>query len=228
MSTFTTAQSAQLQTWISENRDDDSFVETLIVWVNDNTKKKRSKSPASMNMVECISWATTKPQEIVKLVGKTKGSQTKEKELYEKQWGNSMIGQVNNGQWTTKLGEEMVYTILKQRGENPRKVTTKNGWRPDWETDNYIYEVKTSNWWVNGTAGEKVLGTWIKYQQIPKLYGKPLKIVCIANQEYELEYGKTKYFGDNITPETKQVLDLAKSWDITYVRFSDMVHNFNN
>ena len=182
----------------------------------------------SMNMVECISWATTKPQEIVKLVGKTKGSQTKEKELYEKQWGNSMIGQVNNGQWTTKLGEEMVYTILKQRGENPRKVTTKNGWRPDWETDNYIYEVKTSNWWVNGTAGEKVLGTWIKYQQIPKLYGKPLKIVCIANQEYELEYGKTKYFGDNITPETKQVLDLAKSWDITYVRFSDMVHNFNN
>ena len=46
MSTFTTAQSAQLQTWISENRDDDSFVETLIVWVNDNTKKIRSKSPA--------------------------------------------------------------------------------------------------------------------------------------------------------------------------------------
>ena len=182
----------------------------------------------SMNKSECISWAITKPPKIVKLVGKTISSQTKEKELSERKWGNIMIGQVNNGQWTTRLGEELVYTILKQRGENPIKVTKKNGFQPDWETDNYIYEVKTSNWWVRGTAGEKVLGTWIKYQQVPKLYGKPLKIVCIANQEYELEYGKIKYFGDHVTPETTQVLDLAKSWGITYVRFSDMVNTLNN
>ena len=180
-------------------------------------------SISTMNISECISWATTKPTKVVKLPGKTIGSQTKEKELLERKWGNKMIGQVNNGQWTTKLGEELVYTILKQRGENPIKVIKKNGFQPDWETDDYIYEVKTSNWWVGGTAGEKVLGTWIKYQQVPKLYGKPLRIVCIANQEYELEYGKTQYFGENITSETCQILDLAKSWNITYVRFSDMV-----
>ena len=86
-----------------------------------------------------------------------------------------------------------------------------------------MYEVKTSNWWVNGTAGEKVYGTFIKYQNISDLYGKPLRIVCVANQEEELTNGKTKYFGENITKKTQQLLDLASSWGIEYVRFSDLV-----
>ena len=90
-----------------------------------------------------------------------------------------MIGQTNNGQWTTKLGENLVYNILKLRGENPKKIKKKGGFQPDWETDEYIYEVKTSNWMVSGTAGEKVLGTSLMYQDIPELYGKPLRIVCV-------------------------------------------------
>ena len=134
-----------------------------------------------------------------------------------------MIGQMNNGQWTTLLGEKLVYDVLQLRGESPRKVVRKNGFEPDWETDEYMYEVKTSNWWVSGTAGEKVYGTFIKYQNIPDLYGKPLRIVCVANQEDELTIGKTRYFGENITPKTKQVLELANSWGIQYMRFSELV-----
>lgn len=110
-----------------------------------------------------------------------------------------MIGQINNGQWTTLLGEKLVFDVLKARGENPRKVIRMDGFEPDWETDKYVYEVKTSNWWVSGTAGEKVYGTFIKYQNIPELYGKPLRIVCVAYQEEELTNGKTIYFGENIT-----------------------------
>ena len=125
------------------------------------------------------------------------------------------------------MGEKLVYDVLALRGENPRKVEKKNGFLPDWETDEYMYEVKTSNWWVSGTAGEKVLGTWIKYQTIPELYGKPLRIVCVANQEYELEYGKVKYFGENVSDKTKEVLSLAKSWGIEYMRFSDLVSVIN-
>lgn len=83
--------------------------------------------------------------------------------------------------------------------------------------------MKTSSWTVAVPAGEKVLGTWIKYQSIPELYGKPLKIVCVAYQEYELEYGKTKYFGKNVTDKTRGILNLAKSWGIEYVKFSDLV-----
>lgn len=179
------------------------------------------------NLIERIKWATTPPPKPVKTFDKNIGEQKKEAEKKEKEWGNSMIGQTNNGQWTTLLGETLVYDILKLKGENPKKVERKGGFEPDWETDKYIYEVKTSNWWVCGTAGEKVLGTWIKYQEIPELYGKPLRIVCVAKQEYELEYGKTKYFGENITQKTKQVLDLARVFGIKYMKFSELVSNFN-
>ena len=176
-----------------------------------------------VNLMERIKWATTIPNKPVKTADKTIGKQKKEAEQKEKEWGNSMIGQTNNGQWTTLLGEKLVYDVLKLRGENPVKVEIKGGFKPDWETDEYIYEVKTSNWWVDGTAGEKVLGTWIKYQEIPELYGKPLRIVCVAKQEYEFEHGKVKYFGEHITPKTKQALDLASMWGINYMKFSDLI-----
>jgi hypothetical protein len=160
---------------------------------------------------------------VYKRQGITKAKQKQGKINEEKEWGNNMIGQKNNGQWTTLLGEGLVYDVLLLRGENPRKPERKDGFIPDWETDEYIYEVKTSNWWVDGTAGEKVLGTFIKYQNVPELYGKPLKIVCVANQEEELINGKTKYFGKNITKKTQEILDLARSWNIEYIKFSDLV-----
>ena len=181
----------------------------------------------SNKIKECIQWAITKPPEITQKPGITMKKQRINAQEKEKKWGNIMIGQNDNGQWTTKLGEGMVRDVLEVRGENPIKITPKGGFEPDWETDNYIYEVKTRNWNVGGTAGEKVLGTWIKYQSIPELYCKPLRIVCVGFQEHELTYGKTKYFGDNITTKTKQILELAKSWGIEYIPFSKLIKNIN-
>lgn len=172
---------------------------------------------------ERVNWAMQKPESISKIKGVTIKQQNDKFKNEEKKWGNDMIGQQNNGQWTTLLGEGTVRDVLQLRGENPRKPDCKGGFQPDWETDEYIYEVKTLNWWVQGTAGEKVLGTFIKYQKIQELYGKPLKIVCIARQEYELTNGKTVYFGENITEQTKEVLDLARKWNIEYTKFSDLV-----
>ena len=180
------------------------------------------QSNISKHLEECVTWATTKPQPIEKKEGTTISQQKKDAQDNEKKWGNEIIQQTNNGQWTTLLGEGLVFEVLKLRGENPRKVVRKDGFEPDWETDEYMYEVKTSNWCVAGTAGEKVYGTFIKYQNIPELYGKPLRIVCVANQEEELTNGKTKYFGEK-TKKTQQILDLASSWGIEYVKFSDLV-----
>jgi len=178
---------------------------------------------ANTTLKERVEWALTKPAKVEKKEGITKGQQEENLQKEEKKWGNNMIGQQNNGQWTTLLGEHLVRDILELRGENPRKPARKGGFQPDWETDEYIYEVKTSNWWVSGTAGEKVYGTWIKYQEIPELYGKPLRIVCVASQEDELINGKTIYFGENVTKKTQQVLDMARSWGIEYVKFSDLI-----
>ena len=192
---------------------------TQLIIINKGT----SAGGANTTLKERVEWAVNKPDDVVKNEGITKEEQRENFKNKEKKWGNDMIGQKNNGQWTTKLGEGLVYDVLELRGENPRKPVNKGGFAPDWETDEYIYEVKTSNWWVPGTAGEKVLGTFIKYQNIPEFYGKPLKIVCVAEQEEQLINGKTVYFGENITEKTRQILDLARSWNIEYVKFSDLV-----
>ena len=178
---------------------------------------------ANKTLKERVEWAVKKPDNVVKNKDVTIKQQKEKLSSDEKKWGNDMIGQKNNGQWTTLLGECLVRDVLQLRGENPRKPELKGGFRPDWETDEFIYEVKTSNWWVDGTAGEKVLGTFIKYQNIPELYGKPLRIVCVANQEEELINGKTVYFGENITKKTQELLKIARLWNIEYVKFSDLV-----
>lgn len=172
-----------------------------------------------------IQWALNKPVKIEKKESISIKQQKQEKQNNEKEWGNLMINKTDCKQWTTLLGENLVKEVLIMNGENPRKPVSKNNFQPDWETDDYIYEVKTSSWCVDGTAGEKVLGTWIKYQDIPTLYKKPLRIVCVAYQEWELTFGKIKYFGEEVTEKTRLILDLAKSWDIEYITFSDLVKN---
>lgn len=180
---------------------------------------------------EIIHWAITPFEngityELKKLGDITVSKQREHAQKLEKDWGNIIIGQKNNGNWTTLLGEGIVFEVLKKLGENPRKPKIINGYSPDWETDNCIYEVKTRNWTTTGTAGEKVFGVMYKYSEIPELYGKPLKIICVAYQEYELTYGNTKIFGD-ISESKKKFIELAKSLNIEYIKFSDLVSRLN-
>ena len=44
--------------------------------------------------------------------------------------------------------------VLNGRVWRPKKI---NGYKPDWETEDGIYEAKTRNWTTSGTAGEKIL-----------------------------------------------------------------------
>jgi len=126
-----------------------------------------------------------------------------------------------------KIGENLVYDILSFMGENPRKPQKYPNccYQVDWEGDNYIWEVKTRSWTEPGTAGEKVLGTMYKYSDLPVIYGKPLKIVCIGYQEYELCNNNTRIW--NVASERKKkMLELARSFDIEYIKFSDLVKPF--
>lgn len=170
---------------------------------------------------EIIKWATT-PWFNGLTYKKISKEDRKIAALKEKEWGNNLINMTNNGNWTTRVGEGIVHDILIHRNENPRRPQNLSCYNPDWETDKCIYEVKTSNWTVGGTAGEKVLGTMYKYSDIPIIYNKPLKIICIAYQEYELTHCNTKIFGD-ISENKKKFLALAKSMGIEYIKFSDFI-----
>ena len=144
----------------------------------------------------------------------------------EKEFGNRMIGQVNNTQFTTVLGEGLVFAELFRQGKNPRRPLKKEGKIPDIETDDAIYEVKTRNWTTSGTAGEKVLGAPFKYAEVPRLYNKPLKIVLVAYQEYECCNGSSISIFGNISEEKQRMLKFYKDeFQIEYIKFSDLIKN---
>ena len=149
--------------------------------------------------------------------------QTKEHNEIEKDWGNQMINQKNNGQWTTNLGEHYIYQILKELGKNPRRPETKEHYRPDIETDDAIYEIKTRNYTTSGTAGEKVYGVPYKYAEVPSFYNKPLKIVCVGYQERELTEGHTPIFGNTRSIHEKILEFYKNELNIEYVRASDLI-----
>ena len=179
------------------------------------------------SMYKVLNWCLNEfPNGLTKKVTKEeleKANNIEKKEMNEIISENDKI----NSQWTTKIGEGVVYNILKALGENPRRPESLNGYSPDWETDKYIVEVKTRNWTTPGTAGEKVFGTMYKYSDIPNLYGKPLLIICVAYQEWELTFSNNKIFGE-VSETKKAFLQLAKSFNIEYMKFSDLFNKLPN
>jgi hypothetical protein len=99
-------------------------------------------------------------------------------------------------------------------------------YEPDLECDDFVYEVKARSWTTPGTAGEKILGTPLKYGEVPRLYHKPLQIVLVAYQEYEARHGWG--FGDlldskNQTSELSESLAFFKTQHIEYVALTDIL-----
>jgi hypothetical protein len=81
------------------------------------------------------------------------------------------------------FGELLFYHYCLQNSIQVWKCPMKNDFKPDFETKDAIYEIKTGTYKTSGTAHEKILGVAFKYCEIPKLYGKPLYIVCIGRAE---------------------------------------------
>jgi len=154
----------------------------------------------------------------------------------EREWG---LQQLQTGvdkptsQWTTKIGEKMVYDVLKVLNKNPRRANnpqkSMNGTRlcPDWETDDALYECKTRTYFTNGTAGEKILGTPWKYMECFDIYKKPLYIVCIGYQEQEA-HEKFGLFEPQCNIK-KQLLEFYNTkGQIQYLKFTELLKQLLN
>jgi hypothetical protein len=77
--------------------------------------------------------------------------------------------------WTNVFGEHVLEEILKCLHRNSKKpVKMASLSKLNFETDEDVYEVKTQTYFVQG---EKIEA------DAPKLYGKPLKIVCVGGAE---------------------------------------------
>jgi hypothetical protein len=113
------------------------------------------------------------------------------------------------------------------QGKTYKKPANINGFQPDGETEDNIIEVKSQTYFTTGTAGEKIMGVPHKYVDVPELYEKPLKILCIACAE---KLGREKYgvlAGPALSNSRGKQKNIAfyKSNGIEYIGATDIIRD---
>jgi hypothetical protein len=173
---------------------------------------------------QIISYPLTSDEKVIDWIKgegiwKNKGLQPKLKN-HEKEWGCELVGE-NTKMWSAEFGERIVHELLEKKGNKVWKPKEIQGLRPDRETEEYVYEIKTRNWTTNGTAGEKIMGVPWKYADIPKLYGKKLRIVVVGYQEYEA-VNNFKVF-DTTSKTQQKMIKFWKELGIEFIKCSDLL-----
>ena len=159
---------------------------------------------------------------------KNKTTDTKKYKELEDIWGQTVMKLRRpdlelDGQWTNKFGEHLSEEIYALLGKTVSKPVKKEGKQPDSETEDSIIEVKAQTYFTSGTAGEKIMGVPFKYAEIPRLYSKPLSIICIGAAEKlarEL-YGILP--GTKSSPEKEIMLTCYKSLQIEFVAATSLL-----
>lgn len=147
----------------------------------------------------------------------------------EHRWGQNIL-QKNTSQWTTKLGESILFELLILQNKNPKRIkigkvgSNNKRLMPDFEADDGIYENKARTYKTTGTAGEKILGTPIKYSECKRLFKKPLYIVCMGFQEKEADESFQLF-----DPKSKELKNILAFYDnelgINFIKASDLLHD---
>ena len=148
--------------------------------------------------------------------------------VLEDQWGQAMLKIRRpdlklDKQWTNKFGEHLCEEIYTLRGKTVIKPLKKEHYQPDLEVDDAIIEAKTGTFYTSGTAGEKILGCPFKYAEIPDLYNKPLKIVCIGGAEKACRQNYGNLPGIKCSPRKKKFIDFFRENKIEYVGMSNLI-----
>ena len=163
----------------------------------------------------------------------TKGALTAWLKKEEDAWGQRMMRIRRpdlklDKQWTNRFGEYLCEEILILHGKTPFKPEKKNAYQPDVEAKCAIWEAKAQTYYTEGTAGEKILGCPFKYAEVPHLYGKPLRILCMGGAE---KLSREKYgnlAGKCQSPQKRALLEAFRVLNIEYVGFTDFLEEWVN
>jgi hypothetical protein len=158
---------------------------------------------------------------------KTKDINTLKK--LEDEWGRSIMKKKRpdlklDKQWTGNFGQDLVKEILITYGKDVFIPKKKSGFQPDLETYSHIIECKTQTYFTTGTAGEKILGVPFKYRNIPKLYGKPLLIICMGGAEKLCKETYGILEGDACDETASEMLNFYKEkLNIEYIGYTELI-----
>lgn len=153
--------------------------------------------------------------------------------VHEDEWGRKMLKIRRpdlklDKQWTNKFGEHICEEIYILKGKVVSKPVKKEHYQPDSEVDDDIVEAKAGTFHTGGTAGEKILGCPFKYAEIPDLYGKPLKILCMGGAEKICRESYGNLPGEKCTLQKKKFLDFFRENRIEFIGASDILRSLSS
>lgn len=177
---------------------------------------------------EVVQWLFCDLSFISRICKKHKTRDIAKYKVFEDKWGQTVLRKRRpdlklDKQWTNKFGEhicEEIYTLLGKAVKKPKKL---NHYQPDLEVDDSIIECKAGTFYTTGTAGEKILGCPFKYSEIPTLYGKSLKILCMGGAEKVCRENYGNLSGIKSSIQKQKFLDFFRENKIEYIGASDML-----
>lgn len=178
-----------------------------------------------------IQWLFADLSFLPEIEKKNKTADQKKYKVLEDKWGQEIMRVRRpdlklEKQWTNKFGEYICEELNILNGKDVKKPVKKENYEPDEEVDDAIWEAKAQTFFTSGTAGEKILGTPFKYAEIPHLYAKPLKILCMGGAEKLCREQYGNLGGAKCSIQKKQILDFYRSIGIEYVGATDMMMSF--
>lgn len=190
-----------------------------------------SKSNTSIILLrkkEVIQWLFGDLSFLPAIEKKNKTSDEKVYKVLEDKWGQEMLKIRRpelklDKQWTNKFGEHLCEEIFTLVGKTVTKPINMQHYQPDSEVDDAILEAKAQTFYTSGTAGEKILGSPFKYAEVPELYGKPLKIVCIGGAEKICRESYGNLPGEKSTVQKKKILEFFRGFGVEYVGATDIL-----
>ena len=181
---------------------------------------------------EVIQWLFGDLSFLPPIEKKNKTSDEVKYKLLEDKWGQDMLKIRRpdlklDKQWTNKFGEHICEEKFTLLGKKISKPVKKEHYQPDSEVDDAILEAKTKTFHTSGTAGEKILGCPFKYAEIPDLYGKPLKILCMGGAEKVCRKSYGNLPGVKCSTQKKKFLDFFRENRIEYIGASDFLRSLS-
>jgi hypothetical protein len=160
-----------------------------------------------------------------------KKNKTTDEKIYkvlEDKWGQDMLRVRRpdlklDKQWTNKFGEHLCEEIFTLLGKQVSKPVNKQHYQPDAEVDDAILEAKAQTFFTSGTAGEKILGSPFKYAEVPQLYGKPLKILCMGGAEKVCRESYGNLPGEKTSAQKQKILECFREIGIEYIGATDIL-----
>lgn len=205
---------------MNKNQDIDNIFEYISRNTNDRIVLLREKT--------VIQWLFDDLSFLGDIEKKNKTHDNSKYKSLEDKWGRNILKIRRpdlklDKQWTNKFGEHLCEEIFILLGKNITKPVNKEHYQPDYEIDDAIIEAKANTYYTSGTAGEKILGCPFKYAEIPDLYSKPLKILCIGGAEKicREQYGNLD--GPKCSIKKRIILNCFRDNGIEYISATEIL-----